>query len=126
MNSYSSKEACPLKSYLSLYSIKGVPNVSYYRKWFQAKLPEIFTDLHASYAAIDSRIKAEAFKQRVMLCFRAWEDWAIYSQEFLIQLQNIFLGLTSGLAEEAEAAGKTISHYLPNGPGLSFQFSWSI
>ena len=96
-----------LIQYFVLYSIKGVPNVSYYRKWFQAKLPEIFTDLHASYAAIDSRIKAEAFKQRVMLCFRAWEDWAIYSQEFLIQLQNIFLGLTSALAEEAEVAGET-------------------
>jgi U2-associated protein SR140 len=80
--------------------------VSYYRKWFQAKLPEIFTDLHASYAAIESRIKAEAFKQRVMLCFRAWEDWAIYSQEFLIQLQNIFLGLTSAMAEEVEASGR--------------------
>ncbi len=78
--------------------------MSYYRKWFQAKLPEMFADLHACYAAIESRIKAEAFKQRVMLCFRAWEDWAIYSQDFLIQLQNIFLGLTSVSSENAEPA----------------------
>lgn len=28
-----------------------------------------------------------------MACFRAWEDWAIYPESFLIQLQNIFLGL---------------------------------
>jgi hypothetical protein len=35
-----------------------------------------------------------------MLCFRAWEDWAIYPQEFLIQLQNIFLGLTQTAAEK--------------------------
>lgn len=28
-----------------------------------------------------------------MSCFRAWEDWAIYSSDFLIKLQNIFLGL---------------------------------
>ena len=28
-----------------------------------------------------------------MLCFRAWEDWAIYPNDFLINLQNIFLGL---------------------------------
>jgi len=28
-----------------------------------------------------------------MNCFRAWEDQAIYSPDFLIKLQNIFLGL---------------------------------
>jgi len=30
-----------------------------------------------------------------MACFRAWEDWAIYSSEYLINLQNLFLGLIS-------------------------------
>lgn len=29
-----------------------------------------------------------------MNCFRAWEDSAIYSSDFLIKLQNIFLGLS--------------------------------
>ena len=29
-------------------------------------------------------------------CFRAWEDWALYPQDFLIKLQNIFLGLVGG------------------------------
>uniref|UniRef100_A0A672U3U3 U2 snRNP associated SURP domain containing n=1 Tax=Strigops habroptila TaxID=2489341 RepID=A0A672U3U3_STRHB len=33
--------------------------------------------------------------QRVMTCFRAWEDWAIYPEPFLIKLQNIFLGLVN-------------------------------
>uniref|UniRef100_A0A8C2E1A2 U2 snRNP-associated SURP domain containing n=1 Tax=Cyprinus carpio TaxID=7962 RepID=A0A8C2E1A2_CYPCA len=32
-------------------------------------------------------------QQRVMSCFRAWEDWAVYPDPFLIKLQNIFLGL---------------------------------
>lgn len=49
--------------------------------------------MNAYHNHIDSRIKAEAFKQRVLACFRAWEDWAIYPQDFLIKLQNIFLGL---------------------------------
>ncbi|KAL1437019.1 hypothetical protein MTO96_049033 [Rhipicephalus appendiculatus] len=35
----------------------------------------------------------KGFQQRVMSCFRAWEDWAIYPNDFLIRLQNIFLGL---------------------------------
>lgn len=73
-------------------SVKGVPNVSYYRKGFQGKLPEVFSDLNQCYSNIESRIRAEAFKQRVMNCFRAWEDWALYPQDFLIRMQNIFLG----------------------------------
>ena len=32
-------------------------------------------------------------QQKVMACFRAWEDWAVYTSDFLISLQNIFLGL---------------------------------
>ena len=46
------------------------------------------------YETISARLKAEQFKQRVMLCFRAWEDNSIYPTDFLIQLQNIFLGLS--------------------------------
>lgn len=30
-----------------------------------------------------------------MSCFRAWEDWAVYPDPFLIKLQNIFLGLVN-------------------------------
>lgn len=28
-----------------------------------------------------------------MGCFQAWEDWTVYPNDFLINLQNIFLGL---------------------------------
>ena len=35
------------------------------------------------------------FQQRVMGCFRAWEDWAVYPNEYLINLQNVFLGLVA-------------------------------
>jgi U2-associated protein SR140 len=34
-----------------------------------------------------------------MLCFRAWEEQAIYSPDFLIKLQNIFLGLVQRESE---------------------------
>merc|ERR1719251_18014 len=47
-------------------------------------------------------MKAEAFKQRVVACFKAWEDWALYPMDFLIKLQNIFLGLVSSEAEPEE------------------------
>jgi len=70
-----------------------VQNASFYRKGFQAKLAEIFEGIHIAYNAIESRLRAEQLKQRVMLQCRAWEDWAIYPHDFLIHLQNIFLGL---------------------------------
>lgn len=70
-----------------------VANASFYRKGFQAKLPDIFKDIHDCFQNIEGRMKAEQFKQKVMHCFRAWEDWAIYPSEFLIKLQNVFLGL---------------------------------
>ena len=84
-------------------SVKGVPNVSFYRQGFQSKLPEIFTDLNQCYQSIESRIRAEAFKQRVINCFRAWEDWALYPQDFLIKLQNIFMGFVGKIEEKVES-----------------------
>ncbi|XP_077971948.1 U2 snRNP-associated SURP motif-containing protein-like isoform X2 [Styela clava] len=70
-----------------------VANASFFRKHFQAKLQEIMSDIHSCHANIQGRLRAEQFKQRVMYCFRAWEDWAVYHEQFLISLQNTFLGL---------------------------------
>uniref|UniRef100_A0A673H6P6 U2 snRNP-associated SURP motif-containing protein n=1 Tax=Sinocyclocheilus rhinocerous TaxID=307959 RepID=A0A673H6P6_9TELE len=72
-----------------------VANASYYRKFFETKLCQIFSDLNATYNTIQGHLQSENFKQRVMSCFRAWEDWAVYPDPFLIKLQNIFLGLVS-------------------------------
>ncbi|XP_069749764.1 U2 snRNP-associated SURP motif-containing protein-like isoform X2 [Narcine bancroftii] len=74
-------------------SCAKVANASYYRKYFETKLPQIFTDLHETHKVIQARLQAEQFKQKIMTCFRAWEDWAVYPESFLIRLQNIFLGL---------------------------------
>lgn len=71
-----------------------VLNVSYFRKFFYVRLVGIFKEIGAAYRAIEARLKAEQFKTRVMQCFRAWEENALYPVEFLINLQNIFLGLT--------------------------------
>ncbi|XP_051543430.1 U2 snRNP-associated SURP motif-containing protein isoform X2 [Myxocyprinus asiaticus] len=74
-------------------SCAKVANASYYRKFFETKLPQIFGDISEAYRNIQARLQAEQFKQRIMGCFRAWEDWAVYPDSFLIQLQNIFLGI---------------------------------
>ncbi|CAF3955087.1 unnamed protein product [Rotaria sp. Silwood2] len=70
-----------------------VTNASHYRRGFEVRLPDIFQHINQAWAAIDGRLRAEQFKQKVMSSFRAWESWAIYPSDFLIKLQNIFLGL---------------------------------
>ncbi|XP_071754193.1 U2 snRNP-associated SURP motif-containing protein [Centroberyx gerrardi] len=88
-------------------SCAKVAGASYYRKYFETKLPQIFGDLNAAHRNIQARLQAEQFKQKVMSCFRAWEDWAIYPEPYLIQLQNIFLGFVKAgeeLIEKAEEA----------------------
>nr|CAH0099607.1 unnamed protein product [Daphnia galeata] len=75
-------------------SAKAV-NASSFRSGFQSHMVEIVNYMHQAYEATESRLKAEAFRQRIMLCFRAWEEWNVYPAEFLIHLQNVFLGLVS-------------------------------
>lgn len=56
---------------------------------------QIFADVNLAYQSLESRMKAEGLKVRVMALFRAWEDWTIYPRDFLIRLQNTFLGLAT-------------------------------
>ncbi|XP_041656879.1 U2 snRNP-associated SURP motif-containing protein isoform X2 [Cheilinus undulatus] len=85
-------------------SCAKVAGASYYRKYFESKLPQIFGDLNAAHKNIQARLQAEQFKQRVMSCFRAWEDWAIYPDSYLIHLQNIFLGFSKAEEDPTETA----------------------
>lgn len=75
---------------------------------FESRLPDAFKNLHMHYVNAEGKLKAEQLKvtsflrsckifwqQKVMLCFRAWEDWAVYPNDYLIKLQNIFLGLVT-------------------------------
>lgn len=44
-----------------------------------------------------------------MICFRAWEDWAIYPEPYLIHLQNIFLGYAKAGEEVTETVEVSLS-----------------
>uniref|UniRef100_A0A8P4G9P5 Zgc:163098 n=1 Tax=Dicentrarchus labrax TaxID=13489 RepID=A0A8P4G9P5_DICLA len=96
-------------------SCAKVAGASYYRKYFETKLTQIFGDLNAAHKNIQARLQAEQFKQKVMSCFRAWEDWAIYPEPYLIHLQNIFLGFTKAVEELTETA-KEVSSDLDGAP----------
>ncbi|XP_061156265.1 U2 snRNP-associated SURP motif-containing protein isoform X2 [Syngnathus typhle] len=110
--SFSSAQTSLQKKIASLYLVSDilynssakVAGASYYRKHFELKLSQIFGVLHEAYKNIQARLQAEQFKQKVTSCFRAWEDWAIYPQPYLIHLQNIFLGFAKVGQELTEVA----------------------
>lgn len=54
---------------------------------------DIFKNLNSYHIQLDSRLKAEGFKSRVMNVFKAWEEWAVYPKEFLLKIQHTFLGI---------------------------------
>lgn len=56
-------------------------------------LEEIFKHLNASYKSLESRLKAEGFKARVLQVLKAWEEWLVYDHDFINKLKTIFLGI---------------------------------
>lgn len=66
---------------------------------FERVLPGIFVELHKIYTSIDGKMKSESFKSKILNCIRAWTDWTIYPNEFLISLQNTFLGYAKATAQ---------------------------
>lgn len=56
-------------------------------------LEEIFKHLSTSYKSLESRLKAEGFKARVLQVLRAWEEWLVYDREYLNKLKTSFLGI---------------------------------
>ncbi len=77
-----------------------VQNASFFRKSMERNLLEMFRGLSDCYKSLESRLKAEGFKVRIMKIFRTWEEWAVYPRDFLIRLQNTFLGIPIDEKEE--------------------------
>ncbi len=60
---------------------------------FEEYLPDIFDSLNKTWSNIDGKMKSESFKQKVINIIRAWEERALFASDFLMNLQNRFLGL---------------------------------
>jgi len=58
----------------------------------ECKLAGIVINLKATYEEIKTHAAREKFKSQVMGCLRAWREWNVYSGEFLLQLDIIFIG----------------------------------
>lgn len=64
--------------------------------------------------SIDGKMKSESFKQKILNCIRAWEDWAIYPNDYLVNLQNIFLGLLNQNQNQTKSENKNTSSQQQN------------
>lgn len=60
-----------------------------------------------------------------MTCFRAWEDWAIYPEPFLIKLQNIFLGLVN-IMEDKETEVSDLGSAASRWGGKCVNIKWGL
>lgn len=82
-------------------SIK-MTNASNYRRCLESRLVDVFEQAHQTFIGLESRLKAESYKLRVLQIFRAWDDWAVYPRDFLLKLKSTFLGAQIEEVEEEE------------------------
>ncbi|XP_059613579.1 U2 snRNP-associated SURP motif-containing protein isoform X2 [Phlebotomus argentipes] len=81
-----------------------VQNASFFRKAMERNLLDIFKELNTAYMGVESRLKAEGFKVRVLQVCRTWEEWVVYPRDFLLKLRNTFLGQIEEVVEELDGA----------------------
>uniref|UniRef100_A0A1B0GIZ1 Putative splicing regulator n=1 Tax=Lutzomyia longipalpis TaxID=7200 RepID=A0A1B0GIZ1_LUTLO len=115
--SMANPETQPPKKIARLYLISDilhncsvkVQNASFFRKAMEKNLLDIFRELNAAYMNIESRLKAEGFKVRVLQVCRTWEEWVVYPREFLLKLRNTFLGQPTSESPAEELDGAPLS-----------------
>lgn len=56
-------------------------------------LEEVFKHLNGAYKSLESRLKAEGFKARVLQVLKAWDEWLVYDREFITRMKTTFLGI---------------------------------
>ncbi|XP_028168506.1 U2 snRNP-associated SURP motif-containing protein-like [Ostrinia furnacalis] len=61
---------------------------------------------HAAWQALGSRLQREGFRARVTRVLQAWADWAVYPTDFLLHINDVFLGQEKEIAASAGAAGE--------------------
>ncbi|CAH2218616.1 jg13595 [Pararge aegeria aegeria] len=67
-------------------------NASAYRGAFQSRLVEIMRNCHVAWSQMSSRMQQEGFRARVTRILQAWADWAVYPTDFLLHVNDVFLG----------------------------------
>ncbi|XP_047130391.1 U2 snRNP-associated SURP motif-containing protein isoform X1 [Hydra vulgaris] len=79
-----------------------VRNASSFRKAFQGELLVVMENMHKALTTCSTKSQAEKFRKQVLSCLAAWQDWSIYPPGFLINLQNVFVGISTAESVKKE------------------------
>jgi len=67
-----------------------VPAAWSFRKFFEAKLPEIFEQLSKTKNSLKDAASADMARDKVMKVLKIWNDWAIYDLKYLLGVEASF------------------------------------
>lgn len=90
-------------------SAASVPSAWKYRQEFQSRLGIVFDHFSSIYHSFPGRITAETFKNQIMAVVTVWEDWIVFSPDFIETLKSRLDGTTEAskiAVEQKEAAHK--------------------
>lgn len=59
---------------------------------FQSRLVDIMRECRVAWTRMSSRMQQEGFRARVTRILQAWADWAVYPTDFLLHINDVFLG----------------------------------
>ncbi|OAF70270.1 Ser/Arg-rich domain protein [Intoshia linei] len=85
-----------------LYNSQSQVNHAFsYRKYIQDYIIEIYRIAKNISDKSLNKHRMQKFKSKITDCFRAMSDWSIYPPEFLVAIQNAFIGLEVGIKEDS-------------------------
>lgn len=90
-------------------SAASVPNAWKYRQEFQSRLGIVFDHLSSIYHSFPGRITAETFKNQIVAVLDIWEDWIVFTPDYIATLKSRLEGTTQAeqTAEETTAEEKS-------------------
>lgn len=89
-----------------------VPNASYYRGAFKSKLMDIFGHVAKHITNISDCNKLNESKEKILAIFKAWKDWTLYEDEFLVELSGIALNITTNLKAKLNVTSGSVKSSL--------------
>ena len=104
-------------------SAASVPSAWKYRQEFQSRLGIVFDHLSSIYHSFPGRITAETFKKQIMAVVTVWEDWIVFSPDFIETLKLRLEGITETSKNDA---GKGSTSQTGNGGGTTVSSKFKV
>ncbi|KAI5121581.1 hypothetical protein M0805_000760 [Coniferiporia weirii] len=105
-------------------SAASVPSAWKFRQEFQSRLGIVFDHLSSIYHSFPGRITAETFKKQIMAVIDVWEDWIVFTPEYIATLKSRLEGTTVA-DQKAREAEERDAETLDETPAFASKFKAS-